>query len=71
LLPQLEVAIGPAVGVDAHALVLQLEAGDPRVFVLEPTGPTSTPNSVIVNPHTLQPGEERIVAEAMRAGLGG
>jgi L-seryl-tRNA(Ser) seleniumtransferase len=71
LLPQLEVTIDPANGVDAHALVLRLEAGDPRVFVLEPTGPTATPNSVIVNPHTLQPGEERIVAEAMRAGLGG
>ena len=49
----------------ALALVQALEDGNPRVFVFEPTGPTAAPNSIIVNPHTLQPGEERIVADTL------
>jgi L-seryl-tRNA(Ser) seleniumtransferase len=67
LVPQLEIAIDP--GVDAHSLVQALEEGDPRLFMFEPTGPSATPNSMIVNPHTLQPGEERIVAEVLGTAL--
>ena len=55
--------------VDAHALVRALEDGNPRLFVFEPTGPTAAPNSIIVNPHTLQPGEERIVADTLAGAL--
>jgi L-seryl-tRNA(Ser) seleniumtransferase len=69
LLPQLEVLIDPSTGVDAHALVEALERGDPRVFLFEPNGPSAAPNSIVVNPHTLQPGEERIVAEVLSAAL--
>ena len=69
LLPQLEITIDPATGIDAHALVLSLEESDPRVFLFEPSGPGARPNSVVVNPHTLQAGEERIVAEALHAAL--
>ena len=69
LLPQLEIVIDPATGVDAHSLVADLEKGDPRVFLFEPGGPSARPNSLMVNPHTLQPGEERIVANVLRAAL--
>jgi L-seryl-tRNA(Ser) seleniumtransferase len=69
LLPQLEIAFDASLGVDVHSLVQALEEGDPRLFVLEPTGPSATPNSMIVNPHPLQAGEERIVAEVLGAAL--
>ena len=46
-----------------------LEKGDPRVFLFEPGGPSAHPNSLMVNPHTLQPGEERIVATVLGAAL--
>ena len=69
LLPQLEITIDPATGIDAHALTQALEEGNPRVFLFEPSGPGAQPNSVVVNPHTLQPGEERIVAEVLHAAL--
>lgn len=69
LLPQLEVIIDIDSGIEAHALVQALENGNPRVFVFEPTGPTAAPNSIVVNPHALQPGEERIVADALAVAL--
>jgi D-glucosaminate-6-phosphate ammonia-lyase len=65
LLPQLEITFEPGLRVDAHTLVQALEEGDPRVFLFEPAGPSALPNSIVVNPHLLQPGEERIVAEVL------
>lgn len=67
--PRVELVIDPATGVDAHELVLALEDQDPRIFLFEPTGPSARPNSVVINTHTMQAGEERIVGEAVRAAL--
>jgi len=57
---------GPDSGIDAHELVVALEEHDPRVFLFEPTGPSATPNSIVINTQTMQPGEEQIVVEALR-----
>ena len=54
----------------AHELVVALEEHDPRVFLFEPTGPTARPNSILINTQTMQPGEERIVVEALREAIG-
>ncbi|MDP9355782.1 MAG: aminotransferase class V-fold PLP-dependent enzyme [Chloroflexota bacterium] len=67
--PRVELVIDPATGIDAHELVLALEDQDPRIFLFEPTGPSARPNSVVINPHTMRAGEERIVSEAVRAAI--
>lgn len=67
--PRVELIIDPATGIDAHELVLALEDQDPRIFLFEPTGPSARPNSVVINPHTMRAGEERIVSEAVRAAI--
>jgi D-glucosaminate-6-phosphate ammonia-lyase len=67
--PRTELVIAPATGVVAHEVVTALEEGDPRVFLFEPNGPSARPNSIIINTQPLQPGEERIVAEVLRAAL--
>lgn len=67
--PRVELLFAPESGVDTHDLVLALEEGEPRVYLFEPNGPTARPNSLIVNTHPLRPGEERVVAEAVRAAL--
>lgn len=67
--PRTEVVLAPESGVDAHEVVAALEEGDPRVFLFEPNGPTARPNSIVINTHTMQPGEERVVAEVLRAAL--
>ena len=64
--PRVELVFGPSTGIDAHDLVLTMEEHDPRIFLFEPTGPTARPNSLVINTQTLQPGEERIVAEALQ-----
>lgn len=67
--PRVELVFASDSGVDTHDLVLALEAGEPRVYLFEPNGPTAKPNSLIVNTHPLRPGEERVVAEVVRAAL--
>jgi D-glucosaminate-6-phosphate ammonia-lyase len=64
--PRVELLFGPQTGINAHELVVALEEHDPRVFVFEPTGPSARPNSIVINTQTMQPGQERIVVEALR-----
>jgi L-seryl-tRNA(Ser) seleniumtransferase len=64
--PRVELVFRSETGINAHALVLALEEHDPRVFLFEPTGPSARPNSIVINTQTMQPGEERIVVEALR-----
>ena len=56
-------------GIDAHELVLAMEEHDPRIFLFEPTGPSAKPNSIVINTQTMQPGEEKIVAEVLRPAI--
>ncbi|HEU5326884.1 MAG TPA: aminotransferase class V-fold PLP-dependent enzyme [Thermomicrobiales bacterium] len=67
--PRTELVIAPETGVVAHEVVVALETGDPRVFLFEPNGPSARPNSIVINTQTMQPGEERIVADVLRAAL--
>lgn len=67
--PRVELVIDPSTGIDAHELVLSLENQDPRIFLFEPNGPSAHPNSVVINTHTMRPGEERIVGEAVRSAI--
>ena len=68
--PRVELLFGPQTGINAHELVVALEEHDPRVFLFEPTGPSARPNSIVINTQTMQPGEERIVVEALREAIG-
>ena len=67
--PRVELLFAPECGIDAHELVLALEEHDPRVFLFEPTGPSAKPNSIVINTQTMQPGEERIVVEALQEAI--
>lgn len=67
--PRVELTFDPATGIDAHELVLALEEGDPRIFLFEPNGPTARPNSIVINTHTMRPGDERIIADTLRPAL--
>jgi L-seryl-tRNA(Ser) seleniumtransferase len=69
--PRVELVFGPSTNIDAYELVVALEEHDPRVFLFEPTGPTAKPNSLVINTQTMQPGEERIVAEVLREMIAG
>ena len=68
--PRVELLFGPETGINAHELVVALEEHDPRVFLFEPTGPSAKPNSIVINTQTMQPGEEQLVVEALRAEIG-
>ena len=68
--PRVELLFGPESGINSHELVLALEEHDPRVFLFEPTGPSARPESIVINTQTMQPGEERIVVEALREVIG-
>jgi D-glucosaminate-6-phosphate ammonia-lyase len=68
--PRVELVFDSESGIDAHELVLSLEEGNPRVFLFEPDGPSSQPNSIVINTHTMQDGEEEIVAEVVRSAIG-
>jgi L-seryl-tRNA(Ser) seleniumtransferase len=67
--PRVEVLFDPATEIDAHSIVLELEDGDPRVYVFEPDGPSARANSIVVTCSTMQPGNETIVAEVMAAAI--
>lgn len=68
--PRVELHFLPESGIDSHAFVLQMEDHDPRIFLFEPTGPSAKPNAIAINTQTMQAGEEKIVAEALREVLG-
>jgi L-seryl-tRNA(Ser) seleniumtransferase len=65
--PLLEVAVDePALGVRAQELSLALQAGHPPIHLNESRLGEGV---LLVNPACLQPGEERVVAEALLAAL--
>lgn len=68
--PRAELSFAPETQIDTHELVLALEAGEPRVYLFEPNGPSARPNSLIVNTLTMRPGEERVVASVIRRTMG-
>jgi D-glucosaminate-6-phosphate ammonia-lyase len=68
--PRVELTFDPATGIDAGEVIAALEGHDPRIFLFAPTGPSARPNSVVINTHTMQPGEERIIGAALREALG-
>lgn len=65
--PQLAIRPEPALGLTREAIAERLLAGDPRIVVAL----HQTPDSVVINPHMLQPGQEQIVAQRCRAVLTG
>ena len=67
--PRVEVRFAPTSGIDAHDLVLAMEKGDTRIYLFEPNGPSSVPNSLIINTQTMQPGDEKIIAEVLRPAI--
>jgi D-glucosaminate-6-phosphate ammonia-lyase len=67
--PRVELRFTPTSGIDAHDLVLAMEQGDTRIYLFEPNGPSAVPNSVIINTHTMQPGDEKIIAEVLRPAI--
>ncbi len=65
-MPRVELIIDrDETGIDANELLVALENGDPRVFVIAWNGPTANPNNLTINTHTMKPGEEEIVADTM------
>jgi len=68
--PRVELHFLPESGIDSHQFVLAMEEYDPRIFLFEPTGPSAKPNAIAINTQTMQAGEEKIVAEALRAAIG-
>lgn len=64
--PRVEIAFDETeTGISAPDLVVDLENGDPRIFLLEWNGPTARPNSVMINIHTIQPGDEQILGHVL------
>lgn len=61
-MPLARIAFGPGAPRDRDALIAALLAGEPAIEVA-PHGP----DAIHVNPQTLVPGEERIIAERLRA----
>ncbi len=69
LTPRVEITFDQPTGVSARELIAALEEGDPRIFLFEPNGPSAKQNSVIIHCHTMQMGEEEIVAEVVKAAI--
>ncbi len=67
--PRVEIVIDPSTGIDAHELVVSLENHDPRVFLFEPNNRSARRNSIVINTHSMQPGEEVIVGDVVQAAL--
>jgi L-seryl-tRNA(Ser) seleniumtransferase len=55
--------------VDAHQFVQELEAGDPRLFLIEWNGPSASRNNATVCTHTMQEGDEEAIAAAIKREL--
>jgi L-seryl-tRNA(Ser) seleniumtransferase len=68
--PRVELHFLPESGINSHDLVLEMEEHDPRIFLFEPTGPSAKPNAIAINTQTMQAGEEKIVARALREVIG-
>ena len=64
--PRVELRFAPESRIDAHDLVVALENADTRIYLFEPNGPSSVPNSIIINTQTMQPGDEKIIADVLR-----
>ena len=58
-------------GITGTELVARLDAGSPRILIDAGTGrrPDQMASSVIIMPYMMDPGEDRIIAEAMHAAL--
>jgi uncharacterized pyridoxal phosphate-dependent enzyme len=58
-------------GITGPELVAKLDAGTPRILIDAGTGrrPDQMASSVIIMPYMMDPGEDRIIADAMHAGL--
>ncbi len=69
LTPRVEVTFDRSTGISARELIAALEEGNPRVFLFEPNGPSAKPNSVVIHCHTMQSGEEEVVAEVLRTAI--
>jgi D-glucosaminate-6-phosphate ammonia-lyase len=67
--PRVELRFAPTSGIDAHALVLAMEENDTRIYLFEPNGPSAAPNSVVINTQTMQPGDEKIIADVLRPAI--
>ncbi|MFN8514354.1 MAG: aminotransferase class V-fold PLP-dependent enzyme [Chloroflexia bacterium] len=67
--PRVELIIDQSTGIDAHELVAALEHGDTRIYLFEPNGPTASPNSIVINTHTMRPGDERTIAAVLRPAI--
>jgi len=65
--PMLSIRPAPALGLTRDAIADALLAGDPRIAVVL----HHTSDSIVINPHMLQPGQEQIVARRCRAVLTG
>jgi L-seryl-tRNA(Ser) seleniumtransferase len=65
--PQLSIRPESALGLTRDAIAAALLAGDPRIVVAL----HQTADSVVINPHMLQAGQEQIVAQRCRAVLTG
>jgi L-seryl-tRNA(Ser) seleniumtransferase len=69
LTPRVEITFDASAGVSAQELIAALEEGNPRVYLFEPNGPSAVPNSIVIHCHTMQPGEEEVVAEVLRTAI--
>jgi len=65
--PMLSIRPAPALGRTREELAAALLAGEPRIVVDQ----HQTADSVVINPHMLQPGQETLVAQRCRAVLTG
>ncbi|MEZ4660664.1 MAG: aminotransferase class V-fold PLP-dependent enzyme [Caldilineaceae bacterium] len=65
--PQLAIRPLPALGITREEIAAALLAGEPRIVV----GLHQTADSVVINPHMLQVGQEEVVGARVRATLGG
>ena len=63
--PQLAIRPEPTLGLTREAIAEALLAGEPRIVVALHL----SPDSVVINPHMLQPGQEQVVAQRCRAVL--
>lgn len=65
IVPLLSIRTEPGAGLDREAIAEELKEGEPRILVAQ----HFTQDSIVINPHVLQPGEERAVAERCKAVL--
>lgn len=65
--PLLAIRPEPALGQSRDAIANALLEGEPRIVVVL----HQTPDSLVINPHMLQPGQAEIVAQRCRAQLQG